>query len=159
MKKIKLCGKNGLGKFAMVDNEDFENFSKIRWGLSPKGYVLRQKSKNYSRIILHRQILNLKDFKEEHTEVDHINGDKLDNRKSNLRTCTHQQNLMNRRKKKTNRSGYKGVSFNDNRWVASIMLNRKNIVIGRFIDKLEAAKAYDKKAVELFGEFAYLNKV
>ncbi len=89
--------------------------------------------------------------------VDHINGDTLDNRKSNLRVVTKSQNAQNSRKPvraKGTTSKYKGVNWDKTRncWRASIQMS-----LGRFSSELEAAKAYDKKAKELFGDFARLN--
>ena len=91
--------------------------------------------------------------------TDHINGDGLDNRKQNLRICTHAENLRNRRLGKNNTSGYKGVSWHKlhKLWYAHISHNKKLMSLGYFKDKEEAAKAYDRKAIELFGEFAKLN--
>jgi hypothetical protein len=90
--------------------------------------------------------------------VDHIDGNELNNRRSNLRVCTVSQNHQNRRRT-WGRSRYKGVCFlkKRNKWKAEIMVNRKHIHIGCFDEEEEAAKAYDKKAAELFGEFAYFN--
>jgi len=91
--------------------------------------------------------------------VDHKNGNGLDNQKNNLRNCTNQQNHMNRRPKKNCTSKFKGVCRfkKDLKWTAVIKFNRKQIYIGIFGNEEDAAKAYDKKAKELFGEFAYLN--
>ena len=91
--------------------------------------------------------------------TDHINGDPLDNRKQNLRICTQAENVRNRRAGKNNTSGFKGVSWHKrtNSWHARIDHNKKPIHIGCFEDKEEAARAYDRKAIELHGEFAYTN--
>ena len=91
--------------------------------------------------------------------VDHIDGNGLNNRKSNLRVCTQAQNSLNSRPRRNSSSRYKGVSFykRDKIWQAQIFYNFRTINIGRFDDEIEAALAYDRKAAELFGEFAYLN--
>ena len=91
--------------------------------------------------------------------TDHINGDGLDNRKQNLRTCTHTENMRNRGKSKNNTSGFKGVSWHKRgkTWDAKIAHNKKLMHIGSFKDKEVAAKAYDRKAIELHGKFAKLN--
>ena len=91
--------------------------------------------------------------------IDHINGDKLDNRKENLRLATNQQNSMNRKPHKNSSSKYKGVywSKRENKWIAQIVINKKNKYIGRYQDEKEAALAYDKAAREHFGEYAKLN--
>ena len=90
-------------------------------------------------------------------EIDHINGDKQDNRIQNLRLCTRAENIMNRGKSKKNTSGYKGVRQVGEKWEARIGYKYKLICIGTYKTPQEAAIAYDKKALELFGEFAYLN--
>ena len=91
--------------------------------------------------------------------VDHINGNPLDNRKSNLRICTNAENQRNRGVNKNNTSGYKGVCWakQNKKWKARIKHNGKLIHLGYYKDKEEAARAYDKKAKELHGEYAYLN--
>jgi hypothetical protein len=91
--------------------------------------------------------------------VDHINHNGLDNRKANLRICTNLQNLRNKRPKTGCTSEYKGVHWckGRNKFRANIYLNKKAIHLGYFHDEIAAAKAYDEKARELFGEFAYLN--
>jgi hypothetical protein len=93
--------------------------------------------------------------------IDHGNMNVLDNRKSNLRKCTIQQNACNREKPKHNTSGYKGVYWEKGlkKWRSAIRLNNKKIHIGCYEIKIEAAKAYNKKAKELFGEFARLNEI
>ena len=91
-------------------------------------------------------------------EVDHINGDKLDNRKDNLRFCTHQQNMVNWNNKR-GKSKYRGVSWckRDKKWKAQIQSHSKNRLIGRFREEEEAAKAYNIEAKKEFGNFALLN--
>jgi len=88
-------------------------------------------------------------------EIDHINGDKLDNRRENLRSATRSQNKMNSGKPKNNTSGYKGVCWykRGNKWRAQIGINGKLKHLGYFEDKEEAAKAYKKAAEKYHGEF------
>jgi len=105
------------------------------------------------RTYLHRFIMNSPKGK----VIDHINGDKLDNRKQNLRIYTIKQNIINSKISKNNTSGYTGVSFRKNRNVyrANIMVNRKQIYLGSF-ERIEDAVLARKKAEEkYFGEFAY----
>jgi hypothetical protein len=92
-------------------------------------------------------------------ETDHINGDSLDNRKGNLRTCTMEQNKRNRRTGKNNTSGYKGVQWckRSKKWKAGIMVNRKAIHIGLYQTKEAAAKMYNEAAIKHHGQFAKLN--
>jgi hypothetical protein len=143
------------GKTAIVDDEDYERVSSRKWHYNC-GYV---KTNDYSNghiiIKLHRFILNAP----ENMIVDHINGDKLDNRKENLRLCTQNENTKNARKRASATSKYKGVSFpkTRNKWQVQIQLNKKKMHVGYYTDEIEAAKAYDKKAAELFGEYAVLN--
>lgn len=91
---------------------------------------------------------------------DHINMNQLDNRRCNLRLANHSTNSANRNKPRTNSSGYKGIYFRTrNCWQARIKYKQKLIYIGSFKTKEEAARAYNEKALELFGEFAKLNQI
>ncbi len=91
-------------------------------------------------------------------QVDHINQQTLDNRRSNLRLATNAQNQQNQSLSKNNKSGYKGVYRNPKgRWIAQIRENGKSRYLGSFVSPLEAAHAYDTAALRLFGEFAFLN--
>jgi len=92
-------------------------------------------------------------------DIDHINQIKDDNRWSNLRECTRSQNMANTVNRSDNTSGYKGVIKWRKKWLARTHLNGKQIHIGVFNCKHEAAKAYNKKALEIFGEFSFLNKI
>lgn len=157
--KIKLYGKNGIGKFALVDAEDFEMLNKFRWHLLKVGYpAYREKGRriDYKEyVLMHRLIMNTP----EKMLTDHINMNKLDNRRANLRVCTKAENMRNKLKTKSNISGYKGVSWVKERkkWTAHIMKDYKGFNLGYFEDKIEAVKAYNNKAKELFGDFAKLN--
>lgn len=138
------------GKFAKVDNNDFEEISKHNWCFSSNNYAY-----NHSLGFMHRFIMNTP----KHLDTDHINGDGIDNRRINLRTCTTIENCRNQRKRKNSSSKYKGVHFCKimNKWKFSIKKDNKTSFYGYSETEEEAAKAYDKKAKELFGEFAYLN--
>ena len=94
-------------------------------------------------------------------DIDHIDHNKLNNQKNNLRIVTRSQNMMNRLKGKNCSSIYKGVCWKGeiNKWSVQIMIDNKYIHIGVFKIEEEAALAYNKKAKELFGEYAYLNEV
>lgn len=93
--------------------------------------------------------------------VDHINGDPFDNRIENLREATASENGGNRRKINDSlTSKYKGVSLNKTgKWRAQIVLNYRKLYLGLFDTQIEAAKAYNKAALELFGEFAKVNEI
>lgn len=107
--------------------------------------------------MMHRLIMEAK----QQQKVDHINGDGLDNRKENLRFATTSENAMNKCSTKNKSSSYKGVSWYKRykKWQAQIKFKGKSIYIGIFDTEIEAAKAYDNKAKELFGEFAKLNNI
>jgi hypothetical protein len=155
MKKIKLT----KGKTAIIDDEDYPEISKYKWytkeGHGSIFYAVRTPSSNgQKKIFMHRQILNFPN-----TLIDHINRNGLDNRKNNLRLCNKSQNHINCKKYKNNTSGYRGVSWHKytQKWQARIQYQNKSIRIGYFKNILECAKAYDKKAKELFKDFAVLN--
>lgn len=138
------------GKFAKVDNEDFEELKNINWVYNNK-YARNIKAGYMHRLIINTPI---------NMDTDHINHDTLDNRKSNLRICSRSKNNMNTISIDVNKKSiYKGVTWfkRDSKWKSQIMINYKNIHIGYFSSEFEAAKAYDKKAKELFGEFALTN--
>lgn len=149
MKQIPLS----QGKFALVDDDMYETINKRPWQLSTKGYAV-----NRSRGVtthMHRLVLPPPDG----MFIDHIDGDKLNNQRSNLRVCTNQQNHANRGLNKNNTSGYKGVIVNGSKWEARIKFNYKTLHLGSFSDIIDAAQMYNAKAKELFGEFARLNEI
>lgn len=160
MKTIQLT----QGKVALVDDEDFEQLNEYKWCAVKSEntwYAIRNKLVSETRdngtIRMHREVLGL--LRRDKIEVDHRNHNGLDNQKQNLRICTHAENHHNQIKAKKGRSIYKGVSV-DNRyktWVSRIRINNTPIYLGSFRSEIEAAKAYDRKAVEIFGKFAYLN--
>lgn len=147
------------GLKALVDPSDFPSLIKHKWhsiDASNKTYASTYLSGRGTRIFMHRLILNA----QKGQEVDHIDGDGLNNTRLNLRFVTRQQNCFNSGKtQRVTTSKYKGVSRCSvrNRWKARIKINQKAIDIGRFVNEIDAAKAYDQKAIELFGSFARLN--
>ena len=147
MKKIPLT----QGKYAFVDDDDYNNLSGYKWYYN-KGYAVRGSS---PKILMHR-IINKTP---KGMDTDHINRNTLDNRKQNLRGCTRSQNCTNRPAQKHGSSGFKGVSWHKHRkaWSAYVCVNKKMIYLGYFENKEDAAKAHDKKAKEIYGDFAYLN--
>jgi len=154
MKRIKLT----QGKYAIVDDEDFEWLNQWKWYYGCDDYAIRAIYYPQRRnICMHRLIINTP----QGMETDHRNGNKLDNRRSNLRICTTAQNQMNRGAPSNNKSGYKGVYWSKQRkkWAVFIGFNSKLRIIGFFDNKIQAAKVYNQKAIELFGDFAFLNKI
>jgi hypothetical protein len=151
------------GKFAIVDPEDYERLSKYKWHLA-KGltgsYAARwqriRPGGPRKKIWMHRQVIAVS----EHLLCDHVNGNGLDNRNANLHPATVSQNLCNcpKRKSKT-RSKYKGLEYDkiQRKWKARIQYNGRKIYLGSFTGEIDAAKAYDKKAKVLVGEFARFN--
>lgn len=151
--KVPLFGKNGNGQFALIDDEDAGVVLWYRWNKHTKGYATV--SDGGETLIMHRLIMGAPDG----ALVDHINMDRLDNRKANLRLCTFQQNLGN--SKPRHGKKYKGVYFEKTGkpkcWHAKATHNSKQISFGRYRTELEAAHAYDKNIKQLRGEFAWLN--
>ena len=151
------------GKFAQVDDEDFEALSKFHWSCQKtktpgRFYAYRQgvnedtgKKRSFS---MHRQIMGVKDRS---VDVDHEDLDGLNNQRHNLRECTRTLNNANGRTPKDNKSGFKGVHFDLSRklWTASAA----GKAAGRFECKEDAARAYNKLAFDLWGEYARLNDV
>jgi hypothetical protein len=133
----------------ILDKRDTHLLKDYNWSLGSGGYASGRVNGKIKK--LHHIIMPSK----EGFEIDHINRNKLDNRKKNLRYVTHQQNMMNSSKKKDNTSGFRGVWWNkrDKKWVSYIKFNNKRKCVGYFSDIEEAARAYKNKAVELFQEY------
>lgn len=145
------------GKVSLIDSGDFNRVSKYKWSFSSLGYAERRESvKSGGKIVrLHRFIMNAPKNK----LVDHINGDGLDNTRNNLRLCTKSENMRNRNKTKSNKSGYKGVYFETQtgKWKAQIKYNNRNISLGRYPTAILASKAYDIACEKFHGCFAKKN--
>jgi hypothetical protein len=128
-----------------------------RYGYTIINFRLNKKKYNVSA---HRCAWILFFGEDTKKDLDHISGDKSDNRICNLREATRSQNEMNNAKINSPCSSqFKGVSFfkRDNKWNSSITLNGRKFYLGRFKSEIDAARAYDVKAIELFGEYARLN--
>lgn len=138
----------------LFDIIDYDNVKNYKWYIDSNGYIKAVVPKSKRLISLHRLIMNI----EKKEMIDHISGDKLDNRRNNLRLCTNQQNQFNS-KSKGGKSKYKGVYKYKNKWAAQITRDYKKNFLGYYDNEIDAAKAYNKKAIELFGEFAYLNDI
>jgi len=152
------------GMVAIVDDEDYDRINKYKW------YVCKNKSGNVSAkrnyfyngknhgVYMHREIVNATD---PNIPVDHINHNRLDNRKENLRICTQLQNAANKKIYTNNKTGYKGCTLNKitGKYLAGIRVNNKQIWLGTYETAKEAALIYNKAASFYFGEFALLNEI
>jgi len=146
---------------ALVDDSDFDDLNRVKW------FAVKSRNTYYAmrkclfggerhNMQMHRQITSTPCG----LQTDHRNGNGLDNRRSNLRICTHSENCQNRRcDPKKFSSCFKGVHWHkrDRKWYTKIRQNGKQVHLGSFDSEIEAAKAYDRKAIELFGGFACLN--
>ena len=159
MKQIPLT----KGRFALVDNNSFNYISKFKWYFGPDGYARRSQYiglKNGNPIVKTIRMHHLIVKKPDGFVIDHIDGDRLNNTRSNLRVATRSQNNMNRISLNGS-SKYKGVTWNkkSKKWQAQIWMNNKCKVLGQFLNEKEAAKVYNQTAVKYQGKFARLNEV
>jgi hypothetical protein len=165
MKEIQLT----QGKFAIVPDSDYDYLSRIKWSIMNHGRTFygrhhvgsRNATGKRDTIMIHRVIW------ERHNgpippgmEIDHINGNGLDNRLENLRICTHHQNTRNTHRDKTGcTSRFQGVVYRRNRWIAYIKDGKRQVYLGAFDTEVKAALAYNLEASKLFGEYANLNVI
>lgn len=141
------------GEAFFIDASDYEVIKKHSWYISKRGYVttnIKRKATPMHKILLGEN----KGF-----DVDHISGNKLDNRRSNLRICTHQQNMFNQKIRSTNKTGFIGVSLikKIGKYEAYIHHNGRKKYLGIYKNPIEAAIERDKEAIKIFGKFARLN--
>lgn len=156
-KEVRLT--NGL--VAKVDADKYDEVSQISWHQDDAGYARSNVWEGGRKIAaprMHRAILTGIDVK---LHIDHINGDRLDNRTENLRVCTASQNTMNRGAQANNTSGYKGVIYDKQRqkWRAEICYGGKRRYLGRFNSAEEVALAYNEAARIHHGDFAFQNAI
>lgn len=139
------------GRSTVIDLEDYQIVETRLWSANVYGYAQTTRGE-----LLHISIMGRRDG----LVVDHINRDRLDNRRSNLRLCTRAENVVNAAKPKTNTSGFKGVTWDSIRgkWKAQVYYRGKNVFLGRFDSATDAAIAYDKWASELHGSFLATNR-
>ena len=146
------------GKRAIVDDADFERLAAFKWFYHSRGYAVRNLySPNKGVMLMHRQIL----CGPASMDTDHINGDKLDNRRCNLRIATRADNIHNVGRRSSNTSGFKGVDWQKkcSKWRARVFVNGRERHVGYFDSPEDAAVAYNSAASEHYGEFARLNDV
>jgi len=146
------------GDTVLVDAEDLEMLSRWRWSLAGLGYARAYNGggRLARRFVYMHRLLMLPDPSQ---EVDHVNGDKLDNRRANLRLCTRAENQHNRIAQANNTSGFKGVHWcsGKSKWRAVIKKDGQSYYLGRFANVYEAALVYGEAAKELHGEYARTN--
>ena len=155
MKEIYLANNKGI---ILVDDENYEWLNQYKWTLNAKyaNTKIKINNKRKSKYI-HRLIMN----EPENMQIDHIDGNGLNNQKNNLRIVTQSQNQMNKISAKNSSSQYKGVCFvkSRNKWLSSICINKRNYNLGNFKNEEDAARAYNEAAQKYFGEYAHLNEV
>lgn len=139
------------GKSFLIDSNQVEKVMQYSWHFTTKGYV-RTSSRKLKRISLHKYLLNTD------KQIDHINRDKTDNRISNLRICTTQENNFNRMGWTYSKSGLKGVTYDKrkNKFKARIGFNNKRLHLGYFDTAEEASRVYNQKAKELYKDYSPL---
>jgi hypothetical protein len=158
MKMIPLSGEKGAGRYVIVDDCDHELLSQYRWylhaGYASGGSVAQRE---LGHTFMHRIINQTPDG----MDTDHINHDTLDNQRSNLRSVTRSQNLMNAGKHKGKASKYKGVWLKANigMWGCAIAVNGESINLGCHKTQRSAALAYNEAAIRYFGEYANVNDI
>ncbi len=145
-------------EFALIDPDDFAKINQHKWLCCSRGYARRTvygDSKKW-QAYMHKEIIEIPDG----MFTDHINGNRLDNRKCNLRAVDRKQNGRNRRKHIKGSSEYKGVSWSQGKkkWIARITITEKQVELGAFDSQFEAAVVYNHAANKYFGEYAHLNK-
>ena len=145
-----------------IDDEDYNEIKKYHWFTQHNGHATYAATHitQDKLMLMHRLILKLK----EGEICDHKDHNGLNNQRNNIRQTTSQNNSANQTKTRTYKnlptmSKYKGVSWNRNymKWFSQIGHNHKTLYLGIYTSEIEAAKAYDKKALELYGEHAYTN--
>ena len=156
MKEIMLS----QGRVALVDDNDFEWLNKFKWYFGWNGYAIRSVKGGNKKVSMHRTIL-LTSCDNKGIQVDHINRNKLDNRRANLRKCSLIENRFNQSKGRNNTSSFKGVCRHNQgkitTYKAYMYRKNKQHHLGVFSDIIKAAQTYDKAVLKYYGEFAAFN--
>ena len=148
------------GSSFLIDSEDLPAVSRYTWFRGKRGYPIahtsRRSANPHKTFPLHRFLMN----PQEGYDVDHISGDKMDNRRSNLRICTHQENMFNQALRSNNTTGFYGVSKNKKtgNFEAYLHIDGKKKYLGTFMSAAKAAEKRDEAAKHYFGEYARLNR-
>lgn len=150
MKEITLS----RGSVVLVDDEDYEFLNQSKWSLKDGRYA-----RSTTGDFIHVEVAKRMGIWRPDREVDHRDRDGLNNRRENLRVGTHAQNMRNIGPYSTNSSGYKGVCWDKsrNKWLASISINNRFKNLGRFDTAEEAASPYNRAAIQVSGDFAFVN--
>jgi hypothetical protein len=153
MKEIQLT----QGQMTIVDDLDYEELSRYKWHAVKIRGRFYAGNKSNPRRYMHRFVMKAQPG----IEVDHINGNALDNRRQNLRLCTHKQNLRNQRIQTGFSSSFKGVGWKkgNRKWRSRIMVDGVDIHLGFFHSELLAAAVYNVAAKKYFGDFAQTNNL
>ncbi len=146
-------------KVTWLDNEDFERVNKYKWHANKKTtgvfYAYRKQwipeKQKYITIIMHRFIMNCP----EDMEIDHIDHNGLNNQKSNLKICSHADNMRNIKVRRTSNSGFRGISWDkkNKKWRITICKEKKFYNRGRFTELEDAVKEHRKSFKEIFGYY------
>lgn len=161
MIEIHIQNRNGDRFTVLADDEDRDLIAQYKWRIT--GTTYKGKKWLYAccgktidgkpkKIYMHRLIAGAQDGQ----SVDHINSNRLDNRRENLRLCSHAENMRNRNKHRCGRK-YKGVKPDGNKFTSKITARGQTLWLGTFATDIEAARAYDEAAIRLHGEFAKTN--
>jgi len=166
MKRIKLHGINGEGKYALVDDNLYDVLNQWSWGLSNFGYVVRTvhvniPERHVAALFMHRTIAHLYGIltPDQKCDLDHRDRNPLNNQVANLRPARRSENIYNSVVRCDSLTGYKGVhrKKDNGRYYAKIKIGSKNASLGGYSDPIEAAYVWDQFAMVIHGEFACLN--
>lgn len=153
-----LTGQYGLGKQVLLSPEDFQKINGRKLFCISSGYVMIWNKESNKPEYLHRWLFDLQ--KGDKRVVDHIDGDRLNSVRSNLRICSSSENMCNRKKLLKNgqtSSKFKGVYLKNGKWKAHCKKNNVDHYLGCFENEIDAARAYNEKCKELHEGYAILN--